>query len=357
MVEKTKWIDGHLGPLIARILPTVPASPPDDPRSILIVRLWTLGESLLTLPMIELLHERYPKSIIHVLVTARSKNVFERVPFVNAIVMWGPHCLSRLHSYDLVIDTEPYLQISALSSWYMGKYRIGFDTAGRGHLYHHAVHFDDTLHEVVLFAKMLSVLGIRKKPSALVPLTYSKQEAKEVGSLLGKCKRPLLGICATTAESAAHLRKWPYFAHLAKEFIAKTGGTVVFTGAAADKEYVRSLISEGCIDLSSKTTFGQLVALVSTCDAFVSIDTGPMHLAAAQGTPTVGLFGPNLPERFAPLGKKNIALYHEVACSPCINVHFGEVDKYSCRNNVCMQGITVKQVMDAVQMIMEEKLK
>jgi len=65
---------------------------------------------------------------------------------------------------------------------------------------------------------------------------------------------------------------------------------------------------------------------------------------------TIGLFGPNLPERFGPYGRKNVAIYKakDLSCSPCINVHNGKFKK--CKlNGKCMDLITVKDVYDAVR--------
>ena len=83
----------------------------------------------------------------------------------------------------------------------------------------------------------------------------------------------------------------------------------------------------------------------------ISNDTGPMHIAAAQGVKTIGLFGPNLPIRWGPFGKWNIAVYKKGVCSysPCINVHKGEVPE--CRfgeDNKCMKAIKVEDVLKYV---------
>jgi len=78
-----------------------------------------------------------------------------------------------------------------------------------------------------------------------------------------------------------------------------------------------------------------------------------MHVAAAQGVKTIGLFGPNLPVRWHPFGRRNISLYKKVGCSPCINTHLGQVPE--CKWEIdskeykkCMNKITVDDVMKAV---------
>ena len=77
-----------------------------------------------------------------------------------------------------------------------------------------------------------------------------------------------------------------------------------------------------------------------------------MHIAAAQGTKTIGLFGPNIPERFGPYGKGNVSIYKKYSCkfSPCINVHKGQVPDclYAKNSNdyqKCMKAITIDEVL------------
>jgi ADP-heptose:LPS heptosyltransferase len=82
------------------------------------------------------------------------------------------------------------------------------------------------------------------------------------------------------------------------------------------------------------------------CDLFVSNDTGPLHMAAAMGTPTIGLFGPNSPTRYAPVGSHNTSIFKDVHCSPCIQIHRGRID--DCRDGICVKQITVDEVWDAV---------
>ena len=91
-------------------------------------------------------------------------------------------------------------------------------------------------------------------------------------------------------------------------------------------------------------SFRQLAALIDRSALVVSGDTGPMHMAAALGTPYVALFGPTSPQWYAPLAGRGIALSHPVPCGPC--------DQKVCRNEAqdhrCMRLITVPEVLAAV---------
>ena len=98
--------------------------------------------------------------------------------------------------------------------------------------------------------------------------------------------------------------------------------------------------------------------MIEQCKFFVGNDSGPMHIAAAQGVKTIGLFGPNTPVRWAPIGKKNISVYHEWFCSPCIHTHKGIVPECIFgRDNKCMKAIQVKKVIDAVEKLLKNNIK
>ena len=84
----------------------------------------------------------------------------------------------------------------------------------------------------------------------------------------------------------------------------------------------------------------------------LSSDTGPMHIAAAQKTPTIGLFCPNTPVRFGPLGKKNSYVYKPVTLRPCINVFKYEIP--NCKNHPHMKNIKVKHVLEEIEKLNEK---
>ncbi|ENN95563.1 glycosyl transferase family 9 [Methanocaldococcus villosus KIN24-T80] len=331
-----------------------------NPKSILIIRLWTLGESLLTLPMIKRLKEEGYN--ISILVTKRSKGVFENIDFVDEIIdlknFWK--ILKNFKKYDVVIDTEPYLNISAILGWFLGKYVIGFDGLFRSKIYDFKIKYNDKIHAVYNFCNLLKPLGIEYKPKRLVPLKYNKKDIDKVENLLKKYNlnnKKLIGIHCGTAETAPW-RSWKKekFAKLIEKLV-ENGFYIILTGSKNDygiNEEILSLIDKKyknkVLNFAGKTNLGEFAYLLKKFEIFISNDTGPMHLSAAMGTKTIGLFGPNLPERFAPFGEKNIAIYKakDLDCSPCINVHKGEFKK--CKlNGKCMDMIEVKDVLDEIR--------
>jgi heptosyltransferase-2 len=144
------------------------------------------------------------------------------------------------------------------------------------------------------------------------------------------------------------------FVRLAEELSAAgRADTVVLTGQADEEALARSFeraFSGRVVNAMGLPSLQHTAEVVRRCALLVSNDTGVMHLAAAMGTPTIGLFGPNSPARYAPIGPRSTSVYRaQASCSPCIHIHCGVVPE--CSNPVpgqCLLDITVSDAMDAV---------
>ena len=112
---------------------------------------------------------------------------------------------------------------------------------------------------------------------------------------------------------------------------------------------IKNNMNSKITDLSGQTNLLETFALIDKCKLFISNDSGPMHIAAAQGVKTIGLFGPNLPIRFGPYGPNNIGIRKETM-KPCINVHLGQVPQ--CGHDH-MSKIKVKDVIRAIHGVLK----
>jgi ADP-heptose:LPS heptosyltransferase len=92
--------------------------------------------------------------------------------------------------------------------------------------------------------------------------------------------------------------------------------------------------------MAGQTTLKELEALLSLSSFAVTVDSGPMHIAAAAGTPVVALFGATEPGRTGPYGKGHIIIKGDHDCSPCF--------KRKCPEPKCMKEIRADQVMEAI---------
>jgi ADP-heptose:LPS heptosyltransferase len=366
VIPLIKWVDKYLGTpacLFLGISSLFRRRILSFPKRILCIQLWGIGETILTLPAINALQEKFPDSEISVLCTARNKDVYfeQGITVIElplrllSIPLWT---LKNWKKFDLIVDMEEYLNISSLISFLAGRYRIGYSHGARSLLYHDTIDYKDNQHCSQTFMDLLRPLGIEKQVTSLTPLSVDKTSE-------GRAERYLahIGIDAHTslialspgAAESAKIRMWPdeRWTDLISRLQRWKRYVILLVGAEDVKETNERIITglkkkERVYNIAGETTVKELFALCKRIGLMVSIDSGPMHIAAAQGAPTIGLFGPNTPVRFGPLGKKCIAIY-KTKETPVINVHKGEVPNHTTKD--FMRDISVDDVFNAVKKI------
>ena len=135
------------------------------------------------------------------------------------------------------------------------------------------------------------------------------------------------------------------FAALADRLVKEQAVDVVFTGGPTDRSVIDGILTRMAMpaaNLAGRTSLPVLAAIYRRAALLVTTDTGPMHLAAAVGTPVVALFGPTAPWRTGPFGEGHRVIRTAPPCSPCFK---RRCDEHRCR---CMKDISVERVHDAV---------
>lgn len=392
MVFLIKLIDKYVGNLVCNFLGLLYKKRVVDTHvnKILVVQLWGVGETILVLPAIEALRKKFTKAEINALATPRNKDVFFGNKNVDNVITLKLNPLSVLNfifkntrKYDLIIDMEEYLNVSAIISFFAGRKVVGYSHGSRAKLYTEKVRYNDKQHAVQTFLDLVRVLDIVCDTSKLPQLNFSKNDKNYVDKFLKSYRNEVSGelknhgflsnnkiqnndfiVCvAPGAAESAKARMWPYdrYAELCDEIVAKHDAKIIFIGDTDEFELIASIQknmdNKGCtINSAGKLTLNQLFCLIGKSNLFIGNDAGPMHIAAARGVKTIGLFGPNLPVRFGPYGKGNIGLYKGYNCefSPCINVHKGEIPdclypKNSNDYQKCMKNISVNDVLKEVE--------
>lgn len=164
----------------------------------------------------------------------------------------------------------------------------------------------------------------------------------------------LICINVNTGELALE-RRWPKekFIELTKKLLEKYPLKIVFIGSKSEFLYVQRIIDEinhlAVINLAGKLSFRELSTLLKMCQLLITNDSGPLHLAAALGTPAVSFFGPETPVLYKPLGDKHVVFFKNIDCSPCINVHSGKIVKCLKDHSECMEEISVEEVIRGIE--------
>ena len=156
------------------------------------------------------------------------------------------------------------------------------------------------------------------------------------------------------------LRKWSTdrFVALGKRLLEEHPDAIIaITGAPAEKDAAQSIANEistdRAVSLAGHTTLEQLMVLYCISSILVTNDSGPGHFSSMTTVDSVVLFGPETPLLFGPLGSNSHVIWAGISCSPCVNA---VNQRFSpCDNNVCMQDISVGQVLAEVNRILHRR--
>ena len=288
-------------------------------KKILVIRYRFIGDTILTVPFLRNLRNCYPEAQIDVLVGPQSGEVLTGCPYINNLIVYDT---TRFHKYDSgagqkksfwsyvfnlrreKYDTAFVLKrswSSALLSLLIGcKNRIGYATQGRQIILTKSIPFDPHMHEVDSTLTVLSAADIPIKDRYLEGFISSSEHEQVQKYLQDAQKKVLIHAAAAHPDKLYPLQSW---AKIVSELHEKHGFIPYFTGAAQDfelYEQVQELADVKGINLAGKLSLRQSMALYAGLDLAICTDSGPAHLAACVGTPTIAVFGPTDPVRWRP---------------------------------------------------------
>lgn len=339
---------------------------------ILIIKLSAIGDVVQTLPALEAIKKNNPDSEITWVVEEAAAGILEGHPLIDRVLIsrrkaWldllkKPFTFGqgmrgiigfvrdlRSTRYDIAIDFQGLLKSGIVIGLSRAARKIGFDrTREFSYLFlnERLPAYDIEKHALERYLDVARYLGV-KDPSAACSLPI-KGEIKKVRERIGSLIPPDRRLVVINPVARWKTKLWPEkkFTELADRLIAEKHAMVIFTGSQADRivnERIIAAMNGKAANWAGETTLKELAALASLCDLFITTDTGPMHLAAAAGAKVLALFGPTAPWRTGPYGRSNRAVRTGIACSPCF--------QRDCdRNVVCMEGISVDEVMKEVML-------
>jgi ADP-heptose:LPS heptosyltransferase len=264
--------------------------------------------------------------------------------------------LLRTRKFDLSIDLFNNPRSALLMYLSGAPVRIGAERKGRGRLYTIQVRDDGEPKPAIEFHnQFIRAAGI--EPSSVKTEIFLTEDEKREATLylrrLGletdNAARPIIGIHAGASWPA---KRWlpGRFAELSDLATSKFHAQVFLTEGPADGE-ANKAVREGAaraVACAPNLPLRQLAALISQCDVFVSNDAGPMHIAVAVGTPTIGIFGPGEENIWFPYPRQDghRALRKDVFCHPC---HLDFCNRKGEGYMECMKLLDVAEVFAAVE--------
>lgn len=330
------------------------------PKKILIRSTNWIGDAIITTPAVRTIRENFPAAEITILAYPWVADIFTASPQIDRVMLYektgrhkglaGMWRLGRelaAQRFDLAILLQNAFSAALLARLAGIPARAGYKRDGRGLLLTHGVTIRKGVqarHQVYYYQEMLKELGLVCGPQELFLALPDSARAWARDFLAAKAGRPVVGLNPGAAYGPA--KRWPAgrYAGLARRLAEELGATLLVFGTAADTGAAAEIgaAAPGQVhDLTGKTTLAEAMALIGLCDAFVSNDSGLMHVAAALKTPLVAIFGSTDSIATGPFASRVEVVQKKLPCSPCLKTH--------CPRNdfACMLEIGVAEVYAA----------
>ncbi len=319
---------------------------------ILIVKLSSLGDLFHALPAVHNLKVGLDATVDWVTTTSYV-GLVECFTDVDRVIGFPRHgfcrhfkdfrAALRKEQYDLIIDLQGLFKSAAVSRLARGSRRIGpsFHREGSWLFYNSvAGKCDLSRHAVIQNLDVITHLGLEQlEPCSPVEFPTVTQ------SLLS----PRVAICPA---SRWETKNWPAdrFAAVAVELQKAAGASIALLGGPEDVEIcnqIEAQIGAPCENLAGKTTLPQMGGILKTMNLLIANDSGPVHMAAAIGTPTLVVFGPTDPARTGPFGKAHRVIKTAYPCQPCYRRTCEQPDI------PCITGVKIYQVVEAAREMLD----
>jgi len=324
-----------------------------------------MGDILFSLPFIRALRRSLPDAYITCVVPPRYFSLLIHNPWVNyvhvlkdtnSILSIGEKIafvnMIKKEKYDTCFLLKPSRTKALMASLARIPERIGF--SGKKYSITREINSPiDDVHRADHILALAAVLGA-EKIDGTYEYFFSQEDEERAHEVLFKKGAGALRMVAINPGGNWEAKRWPSerFVELARRLLDEFKDIeIMITGAEKDLKLIKGMMEEidskRCYTTAGKTGLNELAALFKKCDLVVSADSGPLHLASANGVTTIGLFGPTAKKITGPRGRgRNIVISKVVDCQvPCYEKECG-------RNYECMKEITVDEVFLTAQKIL-----
>lgn len=328
----------------------------------------SLGDVVQALPVLRLIKRHLPQSEIFWWLDAGLLPLLEGDPDLSGIIpferrrwrspfrwgeVWNSISTIRSHGFDWVIDLQS-LARSGLVAWLAnGALTVGLDDPREG---------ARGLYDVIVPRSSFHTHAVDWYLAVLRPLGVPVEgnfawlaDRPKVAAMVREKWRPGTGRWIVLQPGARWLNKrWPteHFAEAARTLAEGFADLhFVILGSPADQaagKTIAAAVPDRCLDLTGRTTLPEMIEWIRLCQLMITNDTGPMHVAAALGKPTVALFGPTEARRTGPYRQVDQVLRFDLPCAPCM--------KDSCtytKPMECLRALTPDRVVARVAELLQ----
>jgi heptosyltransferase III len=339
---------------------------PKSFKNILLIRTDRIGDVVLSLPMLPMLRKQFPTARITVMVRSYTKEIVQHHPCVDEVMLWEDEAslsdyvrILKKKSFDVAILPYPRFRLALIAFLAGISERVGTGYRWYSMLFNKKIYEhrkDAKKHEAEYNLNLLVAIGVETTKD--LEFTFPISEASKV-VVNNELQNHGLSFDSKYVVlhpgSGGSARDWSpeNFAKLGDEIISRYNIGVVITGGKGEEqlvEKVQSSMKKAAVALVGKFNLEELGALYQHAKVFVANSTGPLHIASILGTPVIAFYPPITQcsaTRWGPYTTKKIVFSADNnLCTQC--------NGKECQSNVCMNQITVDQVVNAIGKLMND---
>jgi len=328
-----------------------------------------MGDILFSHPFLRAIRKAYPEAYIACVVVPEYADLLTNNPWINEVhVLSDNNKISSLREkisftriikggeYDTCFFLKPSNTKSIIAAFAGIKERIGF--VGKNGTLTKAVEIPKgKRHRADIILSLAGAVGVTEADGTY-EYVVSDIDKAHADAILHKKKAGVRYIIGINPGSNWEAKKWlsNNFVRVARKLLLRFDDIeIMITGAEKDsklaKKMVEDIDSDRCYSVAGETGLKELAELFRRCILVISADSGPLHLASAVKTTTIGLFGPTSHEITGTIGKgKNIIIQNKIDCKiPCY-------EKECKKKYVCMGSITVEKVFDVAEKVLSKNI-
>lgn len=326
-----------------------------------------IGDMILLTPALHALRDQFPHANISMLVLPLVQELMERNPYIDEVIIYDKHNKNKgmrqmmkignqlkSRQFDMSVILHPNSISSIFLSHIASIPKCIYGKPSENLLMKKSKKAKK-IHEVKRYLNIVSSIANTENYDHLEFWGITKDEINFAKNIINTQNNPIIGINISTTW---HSKQWEIenFIKLIELLIKQFDAKILLTGGKDDIELGNKILSKiltqaplpvykdkSILNLVGVTTIIQLGAIIKCCDLYITADSGPMHISAALGVPTIALFGPTDPARHGPYGKNNMVIKKDMDCSPCY--------KRECKmkSNACMKTIRPEDVFESVK--------
>ena len=338
---------------------------PKHKGGILVIQLGDIGDVVLTMPTIRTLRENFSENNLIVCVREVAKELIEDCPWVNGVISVNKQkrniketiiCQKnfidtlRKYHFNIVIDLRTGTRGAILAFLSGATCRIGrFSDDGllwRNRLFTHLVRPVNELSQYSAEHNLNIISPFNLSIENSLPILNVSSKTKESAhTILTQENVPIdKPIIVIHPFSLWKYKDWRTdgFISLIDHITAKYHFSIIITGSPEERLRAKEMVAKcktKVFNLVGKTSIGELPGVFQSCRLFIGVDTAALHIAAAVGIPTVGIFGPSAPINWAPRGNQHCVVSKSISCVPCM--------QKGCQDSefsLCLEELTFEEV-------------